>query len=390
VPRPGSVHGPVRYRPDGVAFGVADDSHPPALGPDEVRRRPDDVRADWVTTVLRDRGLLGAGRVTTVTPAPVGTGQMADTVRFALDYEPAGAGPATIVGKFTSQDEQSHATGRMMRAYEVEVRFYAEIAPRVTSRHPRLLFAAIDPDEAWFTLLLEDVADASQGDEIAGCDVDVAGAALGQLAGLHAPCWEAPDLAANPWVNRSTPESEAFTAAIVSGVFPGFLERYGDRLEAAHVLLLEAFVPLLGEWMARPHGPRTVVHADFRLDNLLFTRGDPTPVVVDYQTVTWGAGAYDLAYFVGGCLEPDIRRSATESLIDGYHDALLAGGVTGYSRTELAADFRRECFGGLLMAVGASMLVKQTDRGDAMFLTSVRRHAQQSLDLDALDLLRRP
>ncbi|HEX7444430.1 MAG TPA: hypothetical protein VF320_11105, partial [Acidimicrobiales bacterium] len=174
----------------------ADRAHPPASGPDEVRRRPDDVDADWVTSVLRDRGLLGAGRVTAITPTPVGTGQMADTVRFAFEYEPAGAGPATIVGKFTSQDEQSHATGRMMRAYEVEVRFYAEIAPRVTSRHPRLLFAAIDPDEAWFTLLLEDLADASQGDEIAGCGADVAGAALGQLAGLHAPCWEAPDLAA--------------------------------------------------------------------------------------------------------------------------------------------------------------------------------------------------
>jgi len=363
--------------------------HPPASGPDEVRRRPDDVDADWVTSVLRDRGLLATGRVTAVTPTPVGTGQMADTVRFALEYEPAGAGPATIVGKFTSQDEQSHATGRIMRAYEVEVRFYAEIAPRVTSRHPRLLFAAIDTDEAWFTLLLEDLADASQGDEIAGCGADVAGAALGQLAGLHAPCWEAPDLAANPWVNRSTPESEEFTAAIVSGVFPGFLERYGDRLEPAHTHLLEAFIPLLGRWMARPHGPRTVVHADFRLDNLLFTPGDPAPVVVDYQTVTWGAGAYDLAYFVGGCLEPDVRRSAAESLMAGYHDALVAGGVTDYSLAELVTDYRRECFGGLMMAVGASMLVKQTDRGDAMFLTSVRRHAQQSLDLDALDLLQR-
>jgi len=32
-------------------------------------------------------------------------------------------------------------------------------------------------------------------------------------------------------------------------------------------------------------------------------------------------------------------------------------------------------------------VVKQTERGDRMFLTNVRRHAQQSLDLDALALL---
>jgi len=360
---------------------------PRVAGPDAVHRTPGDVGPDWLTDVLRDRGLLAEGRVVSVVPTPVGTGQMADTVRFTLDYEPAGAGPPTIVGKFTSADEQSHATGRIMRAYEVEVRFYAEIAPRVAVRHPRLLFAALDPEEAWFTLLLEDLDGAVQGDEILGCDTAVATAALRQLAGLHAPCWEATDLAASPWVNRATPESEAFTASVVTGVFPGFLERYGDRMDPSHVHLLESFLPRLAAWIARPRGPRTVVHADFRLDNLLFTADDPAPVVVDYQTITWASAAYDLAYFVGGCLEPEVRRPAAESLMSGYHAALVAGGVRDYPFADLVTDYRRECFGGLVMAVGASMLVKQTERGDAMFLTSVRRHAQQAIDLDALDLL---
>ena len=361
--------------------------HPGSSGPEEVRRTPQDVELTWLTTVLRERGLLTDERVTSIEATPVGTGQMADTVRFALTYEPAGAGPPTIVGKFASQDEQSHATGRLMRAYELEVRFYTELAPRVTCRHPGLLFAAVDSDEAWFTLLLEDLSEATQGDEVAGCGVEVAAAALGQLAGLQAPCWEAPDLVENPWLNRSTPESDAFTATVVSGVFPGFLERYGDRLEPAHVHLLESFVPRLGTWMARPRGPRTLVHADFRLDNLLFTPDDTAPVVVDYQTVSWGSGAYDLAYFVGGCLEPEVRRPATESLVAGYHEALMAGDVHHYPLVDLVADYRRECFGGLMMALGASMLVRRTERGDAMFVTSVRRHAQQSIDLDAIDLL---
>ena len=225
---------------------------------------------------------------------------------------------------------------------------------------------------------------ASQGDELAGCDADTAAAALRQMAGLHGPCWEAPDLAASPWVNRATPESDAFTASIVAGVFPGFLERYGDRLEAAHVALLEAFLPRLGGWMARARGPQTVVHADFRLDNMLFTPGDPAPVVVDYQTVSWGCGAYDLAYFVGGSLEPEMRRAHVDDLLAGYHGALVDHGVTGYPLDQLRADYRRECFGGLMMAVGASMMVKQTARGDEMFITNTRRHAQQAIDLDAL------
>jgi len=156
-------HGDVQgEQADGPA-SMTDHSPVTAGGPSEVRRSATDVDAAWLTSVLADRGLLPeAARVVGVVPTPVGTGQMADTVRFALTYEPAGTGPATVVGKFTSGDPQSHATGRIMRAYEVEVRFYAEIAPRVAVRHPGLLFAAVDPEEAWFTLLLQDVTGASQ------------------------------------------------------------------------------------------------------------------------------------------------------------------------------------------------------------------------------------
>jgi hypothetical protein len=273
---------------------------------------------------------------------------MADTVRFALTYEPGGAGPASIVGKFASQDEQSLNTGRIMRAYEVEVRFYAEVAPRVAARVPRLLFAALDPAESWFTLLLEDLGHATQGDEIEGCGADVAVAALGQLAALHAPCWEDPTLAATPWIDRSSPEGDEFTLALVTGLFPGFLERFGDRLASEHRALLEAFIPRMGTWMSRERGPRT---------------------------------------FVGGSLEPEVRRASGEDLVAGYHEALVARGVVDYPLERLRTDYRAECFGGLLMAVGASMVVKQTERGDRMFVTNVRRHAQQALDLDALALL---
>jgi hypothetical protein len=39
------------------------------------------------------------------------------------------------------------------------------------------------------------------------------------------------------------------------------------------------------------------------------------------------------------------------------------------------------------MSIGASMLVKRTERGDEMFVTSVARYAQQALDLGAEDTL---
>ena len=107
------------------------------------------------------------------------------------------------MGKFASSDEQSRATGLALRAYEIEVRFYQEVATRVAARVPALYAAEVEPDTGWFTLILEDIVGARQGDQIEGCSPEVAAAALGEMAGLHAPCWEAPDLAGLDWLNRN-------------------------------------------------------------------------------------------------------------------------------------------------------------------------------------------
>ena len=70
-----------------------------------------------------------------------------------------------------------------------------------------------------------------------------------------------------------------------------------------------------------------------------------------------------------------------------YHHALCARGVEGYSFEQLRYDTRRDAFGGVLMAIVASMVVQRTERGDLMFLTSTTRHAQHALDVDAQEIL---
>ena len=351
-------------------------------GPGRVIDRPEQLSAAVVSDLLAEAGRLSSGaRVDRISVEPVGTGQMADTVRIRLEGEGV---PATLVAKFASSDETSRATGKMMRAYEVEVSFYAELAERVTTRVPEALFCALDTEAGTFTLLLEDIVGASQGDQIAGCSVDEARACLEDLAGLHGPCWEDPEVAAMAWLARGGPDLEAFTASVVQGVFPGFLERYAEQLTAAQVGLLEAFIPRMTDWYAAKSGPRTAIHCDFRLDNLLFTPGDPRPVVVDFQTAVWGSAADDLAYFLGGNLTADDRREAEEELIAEYLVRLAATGVEGYGRGEIDRSYRLGTFAGVVLGVGAAMLVQRTDRGDEMFLCSVGRHADHALDHDAL------
>jgi hypothetical protein len=358
------------------------------MRPPTLVRLPADVTPEWLTAALVDAGALAGGtRVTSFEATPIGTGQMADTVRFTLDYDVPAAGPDTVVGKFASADDQSRATGLALRAYEIEVRFYREVAARVGARVPATYVAEVEPDSGWFTLLLEDIVGAVQGDQIAACTPDVAAAVLEEMAGLHAPCWESPDLAGLEWLNRATPASDELLGVLVSSLLPGFLERYEDLLAPEHQEVCRLFSEHLPAYLRLRTGPRTASHGDFRLDNLLFQPGNRRPVVVDWQTVAWAGASYDVAYFIGGCLSADDRRTHEADLLAHYHDALSRRGVRDYTLEQLRADTRRDTFGGVLMAIVAAMVVQRTERGDLMFLTSTTRHAQHALDVGAPALL---
>jgi hypothetical protein len=351
-------------------------------------RHASDATPEWLTGVLDANGLLRDGaHVTACTTAPIGTGQMADTTRFSLTYDRPDGGPPTVVGKFASANEQSRGTGLALRAYEIEVRFYREVAARVGTRLPAVYAAEVEPETGWFTLVMEDMAGARQGDQIAACAPDVAAAVLEGMAGLHAPCWESPELASLEWLNRNTPDSAAFLAAMVSSLVPGFLDRYADQLSPEHQDVCRIFAEHVPAYVSLRNGPKTATHGDFRLDNFLFHPGDPEPVVVDWQTAVWSGAAYDVAYFVGGCLTTEDRRAHQDELLAHYHDALCRLGVRDYSLDQLRADVRVESFAGILMAIVASMVVERTERGDLMFLTSTIRHAQHAIDEDAPALL---
>ena len=352
---------------------------------------PDAVTPAWLDGVLRASGATRTSRVVAATPAVVGTGQMGTSVRYALAYDDdAPRAPISVVCKFASSDPTSRSTGVALRTYEVEVAFYRDVARTVDIRTPACHFAEIDLATGEFVLVLEDLAPAVQGDQLAGCTIDQAALVMTELAKLHAPRWNDPALALVEWLNRNaTAESLAFSEVLLPQLLPGFLERYADRLTPAHVAIAERLFERIGPFIRNRPGPRAVQHGDYRLDNMLFgtAAGGYPLAVVDWQTVVWGPPVFDASYFLGAGLEDGDRRHHERDLLRLYHDALLAHGVGGYTWDDCWTDYRRYAFGGFLMAIGASMMVVQTPRGDEMFLTMIRRHGAQIADLDAVALL---
>jgi hypothetical protein len=339
---------------------------------------------DRLNEVLAPR--LGAARVTSLREEAIGTGQMSESRRLRLEYTQPCDLPTTMIAKFPSDDPTSRATGKATRCYEVEASFYRDLRDALDVGAPHCYFVERDDNTDEFLLLLEDFAPCHQGDQIAGCSVSEARACIDELVRLHGPLWNSPFLATLPWLNRSTPEQRTASYGLLRMVYDGFNQRYRDRLTPEARMIGDEFARDPGSYSSRIPQNTTVVHADYRLDNLLFME-DGRIGVVDFQTVTHASGALDLAYFIGAGLVTDVRREHERDLVRQWIDGLRGYGV------ELVFDdawheYRRFAFAGFMMAVIASMIVKQTPRGDEMFLAMANRHAQHAVDLESLAAVR--
>jgi fructosamine-3-kinase len=341
-----------------------------------------DLSEDFLTRALASH--LGRVEVVGVAAAPVGTGQVSDSYRLSLTYSGPADLPATIIAKVPAADAASRNAARTFRTYEIEASFYSQLAPGLPVSLARCYYAAYDagPDE--YVVLLEDLAPASPGDQLAGLHPDDAAAAIRELAALHAAGWDSSELAALPWLNRSGPEAAALLAAALTDLYPRFKQRYADRLEPGTLSLIEDFLPKVASYLAASDEPRTIVHGDFRADNLLF--GATRPVVLDWQTAGFGAGTADLSYFLSSSLPVAARRQYEEALVRRYHAALTGRGAE-LSWHDCWTGYRRHAFSGIVMDIIAATMVQQTERGDAMFAAMARRHARHALDLDALALI---
>lgn len=354
-----------------------------AVAAPEICAAPREVTADWLTRVLQHAG--HDCEVAAFTAANVGTGQVGQNVRFVLEYG-RGSGPATIVGKFASDDPASRETGIALSNYLREVRFYQELAPTLDIQVPQVLFTSIEPESHDFVLMMEDLAPAEQGDQLRGCSAAEAALALEQLARLHGPRWDDPGLFEIEWLGGNDPTGPEMTRELWGRTYTGFLERYSDRLTADELEAVRALNAGFASYVGRREGPRTVTHGDYRLDNMMF--GGPYPLaVVDWQSPGIGLGTPDAAYFMGTGLDAPERRACELELMTRYHSILESYGIGDYDFDTCWRDYRRASFGGLVMAVIASMIVGQTERGDEMFMTMYRRSAAMALDLDALSLL---
>lgn len=337
------------------------------------------LTAAWLAEVL-------ASEVRSVAIEPVGTGQTAATYRLSLEAPDLAP---TLIAKVAAGDDAGRT--RVSFAYRNEVGFYAQVAPTVDVAVPRCHHAAIGDDAMQFTLLLDDLRPRTPGVQVDGCAPERVAGAIGNLVGLHAPRWSDPTLTDLDFIEGPTAATAAFTGEVAKAATEGFVERYAPDLDEADVGTLRASAAAVVDWLLTGLEPFSVLHGDYRLDNLMFGVDPHDVVAVDWQTVAVGPPARDVAYLLATGLTVEDRREHEEALVAGYHRALLERGIEGYDAARCFEDYRLGLLHGPLITTVGCMFspAARTDAADAMFVSMARRTCAAVRDHGSLDLFGR-
>jgi hypothetical protein len=340
-----------------------------------------ELTPEWITEAL------GIGVAKSAATVPVGMGNAACTVRLNVTWASAVHGPDSFVVKVAAPaGSQQRVASDGWGVYAVETMFYTSLAADLIADIPNCYWAGHDEVSGTCAVVLEDLGHLTAGDDVAGGEPARAERAIGELALVHGPRWGDARLAELTWLNRYPRGQGGILHKEMTAAVDRLDADYADELAPDVLDLVRRFALLADRYDRKGFGgPRTIVHQDFRDDNLMF--GPDRVCILDWQTVQLGAGLADVGYYLAASLHTEDRRAHESNLVRSYHERLLAQGVElewdtcwrGYRRHGLA----------LLTTVLKFMNGRPdlSQRTRQLMVQMIRRGAHQAMDLESLDLL---
>ena len=254
--------------------------------------------------------------------------------------------PNTLVVKLHAPDEPLRAKTRPFTPDKREILFYQHLADEIPLRIPHCYYSAMNVADGKYVRILEDLAPAKVGNQIRGSTAEETAPALRAIAGFHAHCWQNEKLEGFDWLSGSPTDSDSIARWVLDqyqNAFPIFVSKAGVLLTDAAKAFGEQLPDKLTDKLQFGKPPRTLVHGDFRLENVFFgaSLGKQGFAVIDWQDISRGEGVWDVAWFIGGCLQVTSNRQVEEQqLLKIYHETLKANGVNGYTFKACWEDYR--------------------------------------------------
>lgn len=307
----------------------------------------DDITASWLSAAI---GL----EVRSVEPQLIGVGIGVTSAVYRLGLAGGPACPESVVVKLPALDPAAVFTAQVLRMYIREVAFFRELAPRSPVRVPGSFFGAVDEDTSDFVMVLEDVGGMRVVDQLEGMALPDAEHAVDELAAWHATWWRQADELAERGITVRL--GDPLYPAILPMVFAEGWEKVTGALDVAPSILEVGpqFSDALPHLLARlDEAPTTLIHGDYRADNMLFD-DDGSLVLLDFQLIGTGSGAYDLAYFLTQSLGPDDAADHERALFERWSEGLRAAGVPAGDLDRAWEDYRTAALFCLVYPIVAS------------------------------------
>ena len=341
-----------------------------------------EIDAAWVQSVLASS--YPGVAVRSVAKAPIGAGNVSDTVKVTIEYanRPEGA-PDAVVAKFRPSAPEVHAHGLGSGAYHREVGAYRVIGERAACRIPHAYHVA--GDETNINLVLEDLSSAVPGDQIAGCTPVEAEAVLTELAKLHATFSPLEDATAPAWPIRMADVCDYWAEATRTGA-DAALQRYRGRMSAEDLAVADAAGNIVRDWYLLPQSRLTLTHGDARVDNVMFEQRDGRTgaVILDWQVTGLRNPMYDVGYFLSGSLPIADRREHERRLIDEYLRT-YATVSAAYGEEEAFADYRVQLLSGLMVTLAAIAVLPDNDVVNTLIVALLERNCAAARDWESID-----
>ncbi|MFM7307919.1 MAG: phosphotransferase [Actinomycetota bacterium] len=278
-----------------------------------------DVTAEWMSAAT-------GWNVTGVRNEIIGVGVGVASAVYRSHLTGSGC-PASVIVKLPALDPNATFTSTVLKMYIREVKFFKTLAKDVPFKVSKSYYGEVNEETSQFAMVVEDLGNLRIVDQVKGMNIDDARRAIDGLAAMHAKWWGKADALAADGTTISL--GDPIYPAIVPLVFAEGWEKCTKEIKMPDSIMQvgprfgAAVQPLLA---SLAQGPNTLAHGDYRADNILFGKNDEL-VVLDFQLIGTGIGAYDLAYFITQSITADDASKHERELFDRWVDGVLKGGA---------------------------------------------------------------
>jgi hypothetical protein len=340
----------------------------------------DDVTASWLSEVT-------GFDVQSIAIQQIGSGIGVSSALYRVTLTGTNC-PATVIVKLPALDEAAVFTSTILRMYIREVAFFNELAHESPVRVPQAYHAAVDNETSQFVAVMEDLGGLRMVDQTAGMTVGDAERAVDALAAWHATWWgKGDDLAAR-----------GLTVSLADPIYPAILPMVFDEgwQKVTGAMELAPAIKKVGPgWTAAmpglladlSSGPNTMLHGDYRADNLLFDT-DGSVALLDFQLIGSGVAAYDLAYMITQSLNADDAAAHERALFDRWQDGLRSRGVSADDLSRAWDDYRKAALFCLVYPIVASRGMDLEDERQRVLIEKMNDGFARAVeDLNLINLI---